>query len=249
MMFDVLCIWKEVRFYSIERFLSNDETCNTWTCDLDNLGLSILFYPFTICKRTSLKVYLSKQNTANHPIFVFCSLIDKTANLPPFSLSPRKTTKGKQPETPDTFASTVTMKSNKSSMSMSPTVLIGTSAKRSLENYDEMDHNEDEKKKSAKLEFSKVPWTNYDSLASYLIKVHPDDAKLLSELSHVDLVEYCCADYSPSELKMLMVYFAVSRGIPLENMKTDGQSKKNLTLQIVDILTSQYNESTGETMK
>ena len=26
MMFDVLCIWKEVQFYSIERFLSNDET-------------------------------------------------------------------------------------------------------------------------------------------------------------------------------------------------------------------------------
>ncbi len=157
--------------------------------------------------------------------------------------------KVKQPETPDTFASTVTMKSNTSSMSMSPIVLTDSSAKRNLENYDEMEHNEDEKKRSAKLEFKKVPWTNYDSLASYLIQVHPEDSELLSELSHVDLVEYCCADYSPSELKMLMVYFAVSQGIPLENMKTDGQSKKNLTLQIVDILKSQYNESTGETLK
>ena len=157
--------------------------------------------------------------------------------------------KGKQPETPDTFASTVTMKSNKSSMSMSPSVLIGSNAKRNLENYDEMEQNEDEKKKSSKLEFSKVPWTDYDSLASYLIQVHPEDTELLSELSHVDLVEYCCADYSPSELKMLMVYFAVTQGIPLENMKTDGQSKKNLTLQIVDILKSQYNESMGETVK
>jgi hypothetical protein len=121
------------------------------------------------------------------PIVVFYSLIDKTLNLPPFSLSPKKTMKPKQPETPDTYTSTVMIKSNKSSMSMSPTVLIGFSAKRNLEHYDEMEENEDEKKKTSKIEFSKVLWTNYDSLASYLIQVHPEDTKLLSELSHVDL--------------------------------------------------------------
>lgn len=167
--------------------------------------------------------------------------------IPPIGLSPRSVTKPKQPETPETYTSSVTMKSNGSAVSMSPTAMLSTPpAKRNLENYDDIETN-DQTKKNHKLSYLDVPWTDYDALACYLTKVHPVDSALLSEISHIELIEYACADYTPSELKCLLVYFGTNYGVPLQNLKTDGsQTKKNITIQLRDLLMA-HNKNTGDT--
>lgn len=85
---------------------------------------------------------------------------------------------------------------------------------------------------------------DYDELCSYLQSVHPEDTQLPAEASHVHLVEYGCADYTLSDLKMLLGYFGVHHGKDLKDLKTDGhQSKKNITIQIRDLLTAGIDNS------
>ena len=99
-----------------------------------------------------------------------------------------------------------------------------------------------------KLPVMEVKWFDVNALADYIKKLHPSDALLLDTLSHIDLIEYACADYSPSDLKMLTVYLGTTLRITLKNLNYDGQSKKNLTIQIVEMLKEYYSTRAGDTM-
>lgn len=165
-------------------------------------------------------------------------------------LSPRGTMKGKEPGTPDTYASSdVSMKSARTPVSgsspypqrkMSP-------VKRSFDEYEDREDNDDNRKMKHKLPVMEVNWFDVNDLADYIKKLHPSDALLLNTLSHIDLIEYACADYSPSDLKMLTVYLGTTLRITFKKLNLDGQSKKNLTIQIVEMLTEYYSTRAGDT--
>lgn len=176
-------------------------------------------------------------------LFQFTEL--RMPSIPPIGVSPRSNIKQRQPNTPDTSISTVSKTSNETINSPVASDGVTTpNTKRVLENYQDMDVNSEAKKNSNKLSLLEVPWMDYDELCSYLQSVHPEDTQLLAEASHVHLVEYGCADYTLSDLKMLLGYFGVHYGKDLKDLKTDGhQSKKNITIQIRDLLTAGIDNS------